>query len=529
MYKGVTYRSRFEADVACFLDNIGYKWHYEPKPSKLLDNGVHYWPDFWVPELRLWVEPRGYRDDKGERQIEGFRKWVAESRAGPEMLEPTWPVIDRSEGIPKGVIKHVLERDQIADKAAWYLVIRPNGQPELYTNLQKEPLPVAFTFCKEGCQRWTLWTFTPPGLSPFIPCRHCQTAIDPSDDLLLVSLEGREGYLTVIDPLGSSLARDWATSWRKRLSLLEDKRVVRCKNYPSCRRSLAIDDSEELPLGWIKFEEHIKPSSEKEPSRVEKKYYCSGECFLRSYRYYVDEPDGDLNIYQMTRREPEATPTAEEGAKAHCGRQGLSCQEVWVSGGATTNIVVRSPFSKAPHLVIVHAFPLYRCERCGQESFHGSDRTAVTRALERSLVKGRPLPAEIEFDVALMADTLNEAGFVQGTPVPIVAAKGKRGRHDVLGFDLRLEKMRERQSGSCNQAEKICIDELIEGGTTVILPVKSQYVSVYGVPTYRCKVCGRESYPVESLGEVTRTLQKTKGELPTEVHFDSIGSFSQPI
>jgi DNA-directed RNA polymerase subunit RPC12/RpoP len=235
------------------------------------------------------------------------------------------------------------------------------------------------------------------------------------------------------------------------------------------------------------------------------------------------------NALSLAKKEPKTVSTEKESPKMHCRDQSLPCQEVWIPGGATATIVVRSTFCKAPHLVIVHAFPLYRCERCGQESFHGSDRTAVTRALERSLVKGRPLPAEIEFDVALMADTLNEAGFVQGTPVPIVAAKGKRGRHDVLDFDLRLEKMRERRSSSCNQAGKICIDELIEGGTTVILPVKGQYVSVYGVPTYRCKVCGRESYPVESLGEVTRTLQKTKGGLPTEVHFDSIGSFSQPI
>jgi hypothetical protein len=293
MYKGVTYRSRFEADTVCFLDHIGYTWQYEPEPGFLLDNGEAYRPDLWVEGQRCWYEPRGYRTDEGERQIAGFRKWIAEGRIGPAMLPPTRPP-NQSKGFPKGVMQIIQEMPMIDNRAAWYIVIRPDSQPELFTNIQKEPLPVAFTFCKE-CQKWTLWTFTAHSLF----CRHCRAALDP-DDRLLISLEGHDGYLTVVDPLGSSLARRWCEIWEERLSRLEDMHVVRCANYSSCRRSDAVYDPKELPLGWIKFEEHLKPSSEGESPKLEKKYYCSNECFLRRFHYLcLDGPDDDIGFYSL--------------------------------------------------------------------------------------------------------------------------------------------------------------------------------------------------------------------------------------
>lgn len=44
-YRGINFRSRFEADTAFWLDGLGLMWEYEPT-SYLLDSGIHYRPDF---------------------------------------------------------------------------------------------------------------------------------------------------------------------------------------------------------------------------------------------------------------------------------------------------------------------------------------------------------------------------------------------------------------------------------------------------------------------------------------------------
>jgi len=55
IYKGVRFRSRLEARWAVFWDELGVKWEYEPQPFKFSD-GKQYTPDFWIVDLRLWVE-----------------------------------------------------------------------------------------------------------------------------------------------------------------------------------------------------------------------------------------------------------------------------------------------------------------------------------------------------------------------------------------------------------------------------------------------------------------------------------------
>ena len=85
-YKGKQFKSRLEANMAFILDEIGYDWEYEPK-SFLLDNGVHYQPDFFVPKLDLWIETRGYSNTKGKKQIDGFWKKIRDrEKWHPEYL-----------------------------------------------------------------------------------------------------------------------------------------------------------------------------------------------------------------------------------------------------------------------------------------------------------------------------------------------------------------------------------------------------------------------------------------------------------
>lgn len=54
-YKGYRFRSRLEARWAVFFDALGAKWEYEKEGFDLGDYGW-YLPDFWLPELELWVE-----------------------------------------------------------------------------------------------------------------------------------------------------------------------------------------------------------------------------------------------------------------------------------------------------------------------------------------------------------------------------------------------------------------------------------------------------------------------------------------
>jgi len=70
-YNGVNFKSRLEAQTAFLFDTFGILWEYEPK-SLMLSNGTCYTPDFWLPDQRSVLECRGYKTDKGERQILGF-------------------------------------------------------------------------------------------------------------------------------------------------------------------------------------------------------------------------------------------------------------------------------------------------------------------------------------------------------------------------------------------------------------------------------------------------------------------------
>lgn len=54
-YKGYRFRSRLEARWAVFFDALALDWQYEPEGFDLGSAGW-YLPDFYLPELELWVE-----------------------------------------------------------------------------------------------------------------------------------------------------------------------------------------------------------------------------------------------------------------------------------------------------------------------------------------------------------------------------------------------------------------------------------------------------------------------------------------
>lgn len=55
LYNGVEYKSKIESQIALFLDGVEIKHQYEPQ-SFLLASGRHFCPDFFCPEIKLWVE-----------------------------------------------------------------------------------------------------------------------------------------------------------------------------------------------------------------------------------------------------------------------------------------------------------------------------------------------------------------------------------------------------------------------------------------------------------------------------------------
>lgn len=65
VYGGINYRSRIEARWAVFFESLGLQYEYEREGYDLGD-GQLYLPDFWLPELKIWVEikgDRGHNDD----------------------------------------------------------------------------------------------------------------------------------------------------------------------------------------------------------------------------------------------------------------------------------------------------------------------------------------------------------------------------------------------------------------------------------------------------------------------------------
>ncbi len=57
-YKSIAYKSRLEARTALFFDCLGLNFEYEPKYFEI-EKGFWYVPDFYLKDLRLWIEIKG--------------------------------------------------------------------------------------------------------------------------------------------------------------------------------------------------------------------------------------------------------------------------------------------------------------------------------------------------------------------------------------------------------------------------------------------------------------------------------------
>lgn len=74
-YNGYRFRSRLEAKWAVFFDAAGIKYEYEPEGYDLGEAGW-YLPDFWLPELKIFVEIKGKSLSRSEElKIEELSKY----------------------------------------------------------------------------------------------------------------------------------------------------------------------------------------------------------------------------------------------------------------------------------------------------------------------------------------------------------------------------------------------------------------------------------------------------------------------
>ena len=61
LYKNKKFKSTWEAKVAKWLDNNNIKWEYESKDCRIsLVNNRTYFCDFYLPNLKIWVEVKGW-------------------------------------------------------------------------------------------------------------------------------------------------------------------------------------------------------------------------------------------------------------------------------------------------------------------------------------------------------------------------------------------------------------------------------------------------------------------------------------
>lgn len=85
-YNGYKFRSRLEARWAVFFDSAGIEYQYEPEGFDLPSGG--YLPDFYLPELQVFVEIKPFKKDivkysgdgnEWERKCDEFRSYVGKA------------------------------------------------------------------------------------------------------------------------------------------------------------------------------------------------------------------------------------------------------------------------------------------------------------------------------------------------------------------------------------------------------------------------------------------------------------------
>jgi len=71
-YKGIWFHSTWESKFAKFLDDKNVKWQYEYKTFDL--GNTTYTPDFYLPEIGIYIEVKGYWREDAKKKFKMFKK-----------------------------------------------------------------------------------------------------------------------------------------------------------------------------------------------------------------------------------------------------------------------------------------------------------------------------------------------------------------------------------------------------------------------------------------------------------------------
>jgi hypothetical protein len=99
-YAGVQFRSRLEARVAVLLDHLNIAWEYEYEPVHIPQMNDIYLPDFWLPDLRCYIEVKGGVD--AWARDEQLLFWASEADSG---LENMWESGGQNDGPAKDPLR----------------------------------------------------------------------------------------------------------------------------------------------------------------------------------------------------------------------------------------------------------------------------------------------------------------------------------------------------------------------------------------------------------------------------------------
>lgn len=70
------FRSTWEANIARILNHLGIQWNYEYKRfffNEPINHVLSYQPDFYLPQFDIWIEVKGWMDEKSKIRLESFK------------------------------------------------------------------------------------------------------------------------------------------------------------------------------------------------------------------------------------------------------------------------------------------------------------------------------------------------------------------------------------------------------------------------------------------------------------------------
>lgn len=98
-YKGITFKSKYEAQIAKYLDAIGAEWAYEPDTYEFTPPKSHYTPDFKVkyPDgTEEYLEVKGYLDPQAKMKMKCIREQYPDMKITMHFMRPFTKVTPRS-------------------------------------------------------------------------------------------------------------------------------------------------------------------------------------------------------------------------------------------------------------------------------------------------------------------------------------------------------------------------------------------------------------------------------------------------